>query len=193
MCEEFETLKYDSAYEIMKSEPHYIRKIGKTKYIKECVSKAGYVTVNIHGNKTLLHRILAFQFIPNEDPENKIQVDHINRIRNDNRIDNLRWVTISENRNNSKKQESCIRQEIEYLEQMPDKVYEIKEYNGLKFKNYFFDYENDRLLKLQNSGKIKLIKPETRVHRLGMIDINGEYHKYCIKKFFSKLKSMIDE
>ena len=33
--------------------------------------------------------------IPN--PENKTEVDHINTIRNDNRVENLRWVTPFEN------------------------------------------------------------------------------------------------
>ena len=42
-----------------------------------------------------LHRIVAQLFIPN--PENKPQVDHIDTDRNNNRVDNLRWVTQSEN------------------------------------------------------------------------------------------------
>ena len=42
-----------------------------------------------------LHRLMAETFIPNTD--NKPCIDHINTIKTDNRIKNLRWVTRSEN------------------------------------------------------------------------------------------------
>ena len=44
-----------------------------------------------------LHRLVAQAFIPNDDPENKTMVDHIDGNRVDFRADNLRWVTPTEN------------------------------------------------------------------------------------------------
>lgn len=59
----------------------------------------GYVQVVLcSGNNPkhkLVHRLVAQAFIDN--PENKGCVDHINTDRGDNRVENLQWVTHTEN------------------------------------------------------------------------------------------------
>lgn len=58
----------------------------------------GYNYVTFSGKKELVHRLVAKAFIPN--PENKPHIDHINTKKEDNCVENLRWVTPKENSNN---------------------------------------------------------------------------------------------
>lgn len=58
--------------------------------IEPKINNSGYKAL-----KFLVHRAVAELFIPN--PENKPQVDHIDCDKLNNRVDNLRWVTASEN------------------------------------------------------------------------------------------------
>ena len=66
------------------------------------VGDKGYLCVNLYINKKneshKLHRLIALAFIPN--PNNLPCVDHINRDRTDNSIENLRWVTWAQNAQN---------------------------------------------------------------------------------------------
>ena len=75
----------------------------KGKFMKSNINKkTGYSYVILCHNgkqKTYrIHRLVAEHYIPNLD--NKPFVDHINRDRGDNRIENLRWATKSENERN---------------------------------------------------------------------------------------------
>jgi hypothetical protein len=65
----------------------------------------GYRKVTLFRDKKqhakLVHCLVALCFLePPSDPEEIYTVDHINRVRDDNRVENLRWATFKEQRNN---------------------------------------------------------------------------------------------
>ena len=66
--------------------------------LKACI-RGGYNRVRLYSNTVSymhsVHKLVAETFIPNT--ENKIQVNHINGIKADNKLENLEWVTNREN------------------------------------------------------------------------------------------------
>lgn len=72
--------------------------------LKQCDNGRGYLAIRLTNNQgkritKYPHRLVAEHYIPN--PENKREVDHINRNSHDNNINNLRWVTPKENSKNT--------------------------------------------------------------------------------------------
>ena len=73
---------------------------GKPK--KSFPDSKGYLRVRLCKNNKAknysVHRLAANAFIPN--PNNLPCIDHINTIKTDNRVENLRWCSYKENSNN---------------------------------------------------------------------------------------------
>lgn len=80
----------------------YSEKHGKMKKLKTVLHR-GYHCVVLCKNKKRytkkVHRLLAYLFIAN--PNNYEFIDHINHIRSDNSLENLRWVSHRDNSRNT--------------------------------------------------------------------------------------------
>ena len=97
MVEEFRPVKDYERY--------YISDLGRVintetgKFLKMTQKANGYFSVMFCVNGTqkrfLVHRLVAQAFIDN--PNNYDTVDHINGIKTDNRMENLQWLSRSEN------------------------------------------------------------------------------------------------
>lgn len=73
------------------------------RYLIHQLTKDNYYRVGLckdsSRKKYLIHRLIALTYIPN--PENKPFIDHIDRNRTNNSINNLRWVSRLENNQNT--------------------------------------------------------------------------------------------
>lgn len=73
----------------------------KTKILRLGTHRQGYLGVNLYSQNNkkyfLVHRLVAEMFIFNPDPELFIEVNHKNGIKGNNCVDNLEWVSPSEN------------------------------------------------------------------------------------------------
>ena len=68
----------------------------------------GYRIIKCRGKTKCVHRLVATAYVYNPRPDIFTQVDHINRVRDDNRATNLRWVSPELNALN--KEKSQVRQ-----------------------------------------------------------------------------------
>ena len=97
MKEQWRVIEGYPNYEV--SNLGYVRNVKTGKVRKLQMNKFGYqyvgLCLNGKGENHYIHRLVATAFIPNF--ENKRTVNHINGDKTDNRVENLEWVTDSEN------------------------------------------------------------------------------------------------
>ena len=98
---------YEGLYEVsdwgnVRSLDRYVRakcgavRIAPSKIVKQYLDKDGYCRIGLtkDGKQRVMgvHRLVAEAFLPNF--ENLPIIDHINGVRNDNMVDNLRWFSV---------------------------------------------------------------------------------------------------
>lgn len=127
-----------------------ILNVNTGKYLNPYLNNDGYYQVALCKNgkaKSLrIHRLIAIYYIPN--PENKECIDHINRDRTDNRLENLRWVTKYENNQNigTNRRNTSGHKNISFCFQNQHWVFQklinnIKIYKGFKIKEDAIEFK----------------------------------------------------
>ena len=179
----------DNDYEIWSEYPHPIRRKGSDKVIKETIHKStGYVVCYLNHKHYLKHRIVALQFIPN--PDNLPQVDHINRIRTDNRLLNLRWVNRSENQWNRTSHKNNI--VYEYFDEIPceneEDIIEVRDYGTHQFEDLYY---HDNWFYFWNGFQFKRLHIGYRRNGLTLVQVQDINERWC-SIIYSKFKRLYD-
>ena len=128
----------DTNYQIWSEHPYPIQKKGKSRIVSEWLNPDGYYSVKLSRLNYLKHRIISLQFIPN--PKKLTIIDHIKMIKTDNRVENLRWISISDNAKNRNSSRGI---PCSYISVLPEQSFELKKYgNHTLCDGYFLSFEN---------------------------------------------------
>ena len=128
----FVTLTEYPMYTIDSEYPHQIISKRNGLPVAEWNNGNGYIRIRLSGINELKHRVIAEQFLPN--PEGLPCVDHRNHNRSDNRIENLRWVSHSENNTNVTSKQGI---EYEFVDELEANALQINFVNGSEFEGYW--------------------------------------------------------
>ena len=132
----------NSDYAICTEYPYTITRKSTGHVVKATIdSNSGYVKVSINGKPESLHRLVALQWIPIPEhismiPLDELEVDHKNKVRSDFHIDNLEWVTRSENAKNKTKYKDYI---PDYLNHLSNNAIAVTEYGSHTIADLYFD------------------------------------------------------
>ena len=186
----WETCVVDSDYEICDQYPHNIRRKGSEKCLQLGVHKGtGYLQCNLNGKHQYHHRLVALQFVENDDPAHNIVVDHINHDRTDNHINNLRWCTPAQNSKNLKGSRNNI--QYTYVDDIDDDCIEIRKYGNRVLEGYFYDPNLDLFYVKDELGRYRIlhvIHTKAGAVYVNAKDVEGNRLNIMVRKF----KALID-
>lgn len=172
---EFEPLKgFESDYEIQTTFPYNIKNKKTGKIIAEGEYRQNvYPCVSLNNKIYYKHILVAKQFI--ENPDNLPQVDHKNRIKTDYHLDNLRFVSSSENNKNKSNYKGI---QYEFIDDIPDDAividfYETKTERKEFEENTYYYYHDDT-----NNEDIFYAKITDNIYKILHINTNKSGNEF---------------
>ena len=184
MCSEIDSTKfiplagYVYDYYISTTYPYKVYSKKDNTELHEFIGDDGYLRIALNDSLKQKHRVIALQFIPN--PDNLPEIDHINRDKLDNRIENLRWCSRCDNQRNksSYKGYAC-----EYVDEIPDESIVVNDYNNHTFENYYFHNDIFYFYNGIQYRKLHINEEKKGSLYVYMVDTKGKRVHVCYSKF----------
>ena len=167
-------------YEILSVYPFTIRRKNNHYIVKDWLdNRDGYIHNTLNRRPYRKHRLIALQFLPNDDPINNDVIDHVNHDRTDFHLSNLRWCSTADNSFNKSSHNGV---QYEFVDDIPDDAIvvdfydtrtERREFEQNKYYYWFNEETNEDVF----YGKI-----EKDVYRILHINIiKGGYQVVVLK------------
>ncbi|CAL6050167.1 HNH_endonuclease [Hexamita inflata] len=148
--------------------------------LKLRVSNCGYFMINLKNelgwSSFAVHSLVANAFLGLKPTG--FQVDHIDRNRQNNCLENLRYVSASDNQKNRTIYNG---HSAEYFEQLPTNCVPFVKYNQHIFENYFIDQNTKQIYSFANNQYRKVILTTDKCQGI---------QKYTFKNTLGKMTSV---
>lgn len=185
MTDEYLTITGFTDYEIMIAYPHTVRNRITGRVLKPTLRLDGYYQHGLRNDagvqKTyMLHKIIADLFIPN--PHGYSTVDHINRVKTDNHIDNLRWTSQWVNTRNITQKRGVV---YTWTDTPPDDIVAVTQYGKHSFDRLHYSRSADKFYTdcMDQYRELVVHANNSGTRYVSMIDTNGKIRAICINRF----------
>jgi hypothetical protein len=184
---DWEIMRFNEHYEINRVDPTRMRRVGEEGEIGSSMRK-DYLRISLDRQSYQLHRIIALQLMPN--PENLKDIDHIDRNKLNNNIENLRWCSGSTNNFNLTRYNGL---EAVYVSVLPDDAFIVDEYGTHRFNHYHYSLAQDKFYSCVGPNQYKILRINTPSSRpskfVNMKDTNNK--NVCVMlKIFRKIYTL---
>jgi hypothetical protein len=172
---EWVTLTVDTEYEI-NPESIEIRHKQSLKIVRPFTRKDNYKPIKLGTRLHYLYKIIAIQFIQNPNPENYKIIDHIDRNRLNNSIENLRFVSPSLNNRNRRSHRG---RNYYYFQTLPKNAIQINPWPDKKLRDSYYE-ANGEVYVFNTVDYRQLYKDMRGRANLAIVAENGrtKYKKY---------------
>jgi hypothetical protein len=160
MAEEFRLINNYPNYSVLNL--GNVRNNSTGRILSPGINGNGYLQVRLYnddGDKTKsVHKLVADCFI--ENPEGLTDIDHINRIKTDNRLENMRWCSDSENQKNKTSHKNIT---YEFIEELPDDAIVVENYGNHEFTDLYYSHSLRRFI-FNNGVHFRLLHNNLHIH-----------------------------